>query len=47
MDLEPYDRIPLWLCWPETVDLFTIGIQAAYDDVAEVLGQQLCALLPA
>jgi lipoyl(octanoyl) transferase len=48
MDLEPYDRInPCGYAGLKTVDLLTIGVQAAYDDVAEVLGQHLCALLPA
>ena len=48
MDLEPYDRInPCGYAGLKTVDLLTIGVQAAFEDVAEVLGQQLCALLPA
>lgn len=48
MDLEPYERInPCGYARLKTVDLHTIGCQAAPEDVAEVLGQKLGALLSA
>ena len=48
MDLEPYARInPCGYVGLKTVDLHTIGVQAAPEDVAEVLGQKLGALLSA
>jgi lipoyl(octanoyl) transferase len=46
MDLEPYLRInPCGYANLQTVDLFTIGVQVAWQDVAGVLGQKLVAHL--
>jgi lipoyl(octanoyl) transferase len=46
MDLEPYSRInPCGYANLQTVDLSTIGVQAAWTDVAGVLGQKLVAHL--
>ena len=46
MDLEPFQRInPCGYAGLQTVDLSTIGIQAAWGDVAQALSQQLEALL--
>ena len=48
MDLEPYARInPCGYAGLKTVDLHTIGVQAVPEDVAEVLGDKLGALLSA
>jgi lipoyl(octanoyl) transferase len=42
MDLEPYSRInPCGYASLKTVDLSTIGVSAAWQDVAQVLGQKL------
>lgn len=42
MDLEPYSRInPCGYASLKTVDLSTIGLSAAWQDVAQVLGQKL------
>ena len=42
MDLEPYSRInPCGYASLKTVDLSTIGVQATWQDVAQVLGQKL------
>ena len=46
MDLEPFQRInPCGYAGLQTVDLSTIGVQAAWNDVAQTLSQQLEALL--
>ena len=46
MDLEPFQRInPCGYAGLQTVDLSTIGVQAAWRDVAQALSQQLEALL--
>lgn len=46
MDLEPFSRInPCGYAGLKTVDLSTIGVPTTPDAVAEVLSQQLCALL--
>ena len=46
MDLEPFARInPCGYAGLQTVDLSTIGVHAEWQDVAEVLSQQLIALL--
>jgi lipoyl(octanoyl) transferase len=46
MDLEPYARInPCGYSGLQTVDLFTIGVSAAWDEVAQVLGQKLSTYL--
>ena len=48
MDLEPFDRInPCGYAGLKTVDLSTIGVNTTPAEVAEVLSQKLCALLPA
>jgi lipoyl(octanoyl) transferase len=42
MDLEPYSRInPCGYQGLQTVDLFTIGVSAGWDEAAHVLGQKL------
>lgn len=42
MDLEPYLRInPCGYTGLQTVDLFTIGVSASWDEVAQVLGHKL------
>jgi len=42
MDLEPYLRInPCGYLGLQTVDLFTIGVSASWNDVAALLGQKL------
>jgi lipoyl(octanoyl) transferase len=42
MDLEPYRRInPCGYQGLQTVDLRSVGVQARWDDVASLLGQQL------
>lgn len=47
MDLEPYSRInPCGYAGLQTVDLSTIGVSTTPAEVADVLRQQLCALLP-
>lgn len=46
MDLEPYSRInPCGYAGLQTVDFSTIGVQTTPDAVAQVLSQQLIALL--
>ena len=46
MDLEPFDRInPCGYAGLKTVDLFTIGVEATWDDAARVLAGQLAARL--
>jgi lipoyl(octanoyl) transferase len=46
MDLEPYSRInPCGYASLKTVDLSTIGVSAAWQDVAQVLGQKLVSHL--
>jgi lipoyl(octanoyl) transferase len=46
MDLQPFDGInPCGYAGLRTVDLSTIGFQASWDDVAEVLGRKLAAYL--
>ena len=46
MDLRPFSRIdPCGHAGLETVDLSTIGVQAAWDDVAATLGDKLAAYL--
>ena len=46
MDLEPFARInPCGHAGLETIDLSTIGVRAAWDDVAETLGDKLAAYL--
>lgn len=46
MDLEPYSRInPCGYSGLQTVDLFTIGVSAAWDEAAQVLGQKLSTYL--
>lgn len=48
MDLEPFQRInPCGYAGLKTVDLSTIGVHTSPAEVAEVLSQKLCALLPA
>ena len=47
MDLAPFERInPCGYAGLQTVDLSTIGVPADWQEVAEVLSQQLIALLP-
>jgi len=44
MDLEPFYRInPCGYAGLKTVDLFTIGVSATWDEAADVLGRQLSA----
>ncbi len=46
MDLRPFSRIdPCGHAGLKTVDLSTIGVQAAWDDVAATLGDKLAAYL--
>ena len=46
MDLEPYSRInPCGYHGLQTVDLFTIGVSAGWDEAAQVLGQKLTTYL--
>lgn len=46
MDLQPFDGInPCGYAGLRTVDLSTIGIQASWDDVAEMLGRKLATYL--
>ena len=46
MDLEPFGRInPCGYSGLKTVDLSTIGVQATWDEAAQVLGQKLSAFL--
>jgi lipoyl(octanoyl) transferase len=46
MDLSPFRRIhPCGHAGLETVDLSTIGVRAAWDDVAAILGDKLAATL--
>ena len=46
MDLEPFSRInPCGYAGLQTVDLSTIGVAAAWADVATVLGQKLLTYL--
>jgi lipoyl(octanoyl) transferase len=46
MDLAPYQRInPCGYAGLQTVDLSTIGVQASWSEVAQVLSDQLTALL--
>ncbi len=46
MDLEPYARInPCGYSGLQTVDFFTIGVSAAWQEAAQVLGQKLAAYL--
>lgn len=46
MDLEPYSRInPCGYNGLQTVDLFTIGVSASWDEVAQVLSQKLATYL--
>jgi lipoyl(octanoyl) transferase len=48
MDLEPFTRIdPCGYAGLRTVDLRTLGVQAACDEVATQLAQQLCVRLAA
>jgi lipoyl(octanoyl) transferase len=46
MDLSPYARInPCGYAGLQTVDLFTIGVSATWDEAAAELGRQLVARL--
>jgi lipoyl(octanoyl) transferase len=46
MDLQPFERInPCGYAGLKTVDLFTIGVEATWDDAARVLAGQLAARL--
>jgi len=46
MDLQPFERInPCGYAGLKTVDLFTIGVDTTWDDVAQVLASQLTARL--
>ena len=46
MDLEPYSRInPCGYAGLKTVDLSTIGVQASWQEVADLLGRKLAAYL--
>ena len=46
MDLQPFERInPCGYAGLQTVDLFTIGVQTTWDEVARVLAGQLAARL--
>jgi lipoyl(octanoyl) transferase len=46
MDLQPFERInPCGYAGLQTVDLFTIGVEATWDEVARVLAGQLAARL--
>jgi lipoyl(octanoyl) transferase len=47
MDLEPFDRInPCGYAGLQSIDLFTIGVNASWEEAADVLAQKLCAMLP-
>lgn len=46
MDLEPFERInPCGFAGLKTVDLFTIGVKATWEEAAQVLAGQLAARL--
>jgi lipoyl(octanoyl) transferase len=46
MDLRPFDGIdPCGHAGLKTIDLSTIGVRAAWDDVAATLGDKLAATL--
>jgi lipoyl(octanoyl) transferase len=46
MDLQPFERInPCGYAGLKTVDLFTIGVETTWDEVARVLASQLAARL--
>jgi lipoyl(octanoyl) transferase len=46
MDLEPFQRInPCGYAGLQSVDLFTIGINTSWEEVADVLAHKLSALL--
>jgi lipoyl(octanoyl) transferase len=46
MDLEPFSRInPCGYAGLRTVDMASLGVQASWDEVAQVLGDKLCAYL--
>jgi lipoyl(octanoyl) transferase len=46
MDLEPYSRInPCGYVGLQTIDLSTIGVDASWQEVAELFGQKLVAYL--
>lgn len=46
MDLQPFERInPCGYVGLKTVDLFTIGVETTWDEVAQVLTSQLAARL--
>ena len=46
MDLEPFSRInPCGYSGLQTVDLFTIGVQVGWEEVAEILGRKLASFL--
>jgi lipoyl(octanoyl) transferase len=46
MDLQPFERInPCGYAGLQTVDLFTIGVETTWDEVARVLAGQLAARL--
>jgi lipoyl(octanoyl) transferase len=46
MDLEPFSRInPCGYAGLQTVDMATLGVQASWDDVAQVLAKKLNAYL--
>jgi lipoyl(octanoyl) transferase len=46
MDLQPFERInPCGYAGLQTVDLFTIGVETTWDEVARVLAGQLAAKL--
>jgi lipoyl(octanoyl) transferase len=46
MDLEPFSRInPCGYAGLRTVDMASLGVQASWDEVAQVLGDKLCTYL--
>jgi lipoyl(octanoyl) transferase len=46
MDLEPFGRInPCGHVGLQSVDLFTMGVDASWEEVADVLGHKLHQLL--
>ena len=46
MDLSPFERInPCGYAGLATTDLFTIGIEVSWQDVADVLGSKLATFL--
>ena len=48
MDLEPFSRInPCGYAGLATTDLAQLGVQASWDDVAQVFAEKLCAYLAA